>query len=132
MLYRIDIWPARNWRLTQCETNHYKIHSSMRKRFSLVLPCWTLARTNSRKPFCTASAISCMCSIPVNNPSFQTQTAISKSTMCAKMCMQEKFLRTCQHSHNGNSYGNYCSTHFNEKRHLLKDHTCNSWIKDLL
>ena len=35
----------------------------MRRRLSLVLPCCTLARTISYRPFCTASAICCMLSI---------------------------------------------------------------------
>ena len=38
LLYSIDIWPARNSRLTQRETNHY-MYSSLRKCVCLVLPC---------------------------------------------------------------------------------------------
>ena len=62
---KIDIWYARNSRLTQRETNHWD--SSLRKRVSPVLPCWTLARTTSYRPFNTASAICCMFSIKSQN-----------------------------------------------------------------
>ena len=62
LLYRIDIWPACNSRLTQRETNHY-ITSSLRKRVSLALPCWKLARTISYRPFFAC----CMLSISGHN-----------------------------------------------------------------
>ena len=39
------------------------LHNLLRKRVSLALPCWKLARTISHRPFCTASAICCMLSI---------------------------------------------------------------------
>ena len=39
------------------------LHNSLRKRVSLALPCWKLARTISYRPFCIASAICCMLSI---------------------------------------------------------------------
>ena len=39
------------------------LYSSVRKRFRLVLACWTLARTIIYRSFCTASAIWCMLSI---------------------------------------------------------------------
>ena len=42
------------------------LHNSLRKRVSLALPCWKLARTISYRPFCTASAICCMLSIVLN------------------------------------------------------------------
>ena len=44
------------------------LFSSLRKRVSLVLPCWTLAQTISFRPFCTTSAMWCMLSI-VRGPS---------------------------------------------------------------
>ena len=42
-------------------------YSSLRKRVSLVLPYWRLARTISYRPFCAASAICCMLSIRIIN-----------------------------------------------------------------
>ena len=42
------------------------LHNSLRKRVSLALPCWKLARTINYWPFCTASAICCMLSITIS------------------------------------------------------------------
>ena len=39
------------------------LHSSVRKCVGPVLSCWTLVRTISHRPLCTASAICCMLSI---------------------------------------------------------------------
>ena len=55
------------------------LYSSLRKRVGLVLPCWTLARTTSYRPFCTASAICCMLSIDaifISFSSFQRRKKI--------------------------------------------------------
>ena len=45
LLYNINIWPARNMQHQANRAWNESLHSSLRNRVSLVLPCWTLART---------------------------------------------------------------------------------------
>ena len=62
LLYSIDIWPARNSRLTQLETNYYITRCA-----SVLAWSYFAGRSPERlvidRPFCTASAICCMLSM---------------------------------------------------------------------
>ena len=70
LLYSIDIWPARNSRLKQPETNLYIA------RCASVL-AWTLARRIIySRPFCTESAICCTVDTTKMNP-FSTYVFMS-------------------------------------------------------
>ena len=61
------------------------LHNTLRKRVSLALPCWKLARTIIYRPFCTASAICCMLSMIVTTKAPSKTYALVKYLNCLQL-----------------------------------------------